>query len=287
LRDHEPPLIVRARPVTNCGIIVRRFALMLALVLGAAFGPPAHAGSEAGTKVGVEKYGEHPIRRFALDVIDHLDKRKANVAILARAGRPRAQLPAGITYTHVAFAVFEPVRGADGATFHTFAVYNLYQGADGREDRSTLKQDLIYNFVAGIDEPDIAVCIPSVDLQRRLLTAIRSPAYRALHIPDYNIVANPHVDRYDNCVTHTLKICVAAIYQTQDRARIYENIRAYFTPTPIRLGPLQSLGARSKPFIKHDDAPPGGFQTATYESLKTFLASNGLVADAFTVTLKQ
>lgn len=255
----------------------------LAFTFSLAVAAPVWADGGDPPKVGVDKYGDFRIRRLALDVIDHLDRRKANVALLARCGRPRAQLPSGITYTHVAIAVFEPVQTADGTTFHTYTVYNLYQGAEGREDRSHLKQDLVYNFVAGIDEPDIAILIPIPDLQRRLLAVVRSPAYHALHIPDYNIVANPFVGRYDNCVTHTLKLCVAAIYQTDDRTRIYENIRAYFTPTPVRLGFLQSLGARSKPFIKHDDAPASGFQTATYESLKAFLASNQLLADSLAV----
>lgn len=115
---------------------------------------------------------------------------------------------------------------------------------------------------------------------------IRSPAYRALHTADYNIVANPWVDRYDNCVTHTLKVCVAAIYQTDDRARIYDNIRIYFTPTRVQLGPLQSLGARFNAAVKHDDAEGSGLQTATWESLQAFLASNGLVKETFTVRLE-
>ena len=266
----------RRRPVH--GGLLARFALVLAF----ACVTPARAGSEA-AKVGVEKYGDRAIRDFALKVNDQLDARRANVAILARAGRPRSQLPGGVRYTHVAIAVFEPVRANDGAVFHSYAVYNLYQGVDGRADRSQLKQDLVYNFVAGIDEPDVAVCVPIEPLQKRILAVLRSPAYRALHTADYNIVANPWVDRYDNCVTHTLKVCVAAIYQTDDRARIYENIRTYFTPTPVRFGPVQSLGVKFERAVKNDDAGPAGYQTATWESLHAFLASNGLVQETFVV----
>jgi hypothetical protein len=261
------------------------FTLVLAVVAMVTLAAPARAGSEA-TKVGVDKYGERAIRDFALKVNEQLDARKTNVAIVARAGRPRSQLPKGINYTHVAFAVFEPVRAPDGTIFHTYAVYNVYQGAEGRPDRSYLKQDLVYNLVAGIDEPDIAVCVPIEVLQKRILTVIRSPAYRALYTADYNIVANPWVERYDNCVTHTLKVCVAAIYQTDDRARIYDNIRTYFTPTPVRFGPLQSLGTMFETGIKHDDVGPSGFQTATYDSLQAFLATNGLVKESFTVRLE-
>jgi hypothetical protein len=247
---------------------------------------PLHAGASAADRVGVERYGDQRIRDLALRLNEQLDDRKVSVAILARAGRPRSALPSGIAYTHVAFAVFERLRANDGTEFYSYAVYNLYQGGKGSENRSTLKQDLIYDFVAGILEPDVAVCVPIDALQKRLGAAIRSPVYRALHIPDYNVAANPWVERFDNCVTHSLKICVAAIYDTTDRARIYGNIRTYFQPTPVRLGPLQSLGSAFVPDLSREDCDPRGLQTATFESLKAFLENNGLVRETFTVVAR-
>ncbi len=247
--------------------------------------PTAQAGSNSEEMVGVDRYGAAPIQELALRLNDELDARKVNVAIVARAGRPRSQLPDGVSYTHVAFIVFEPVVGADGTPFHTYAVYNLYQGPKGQERVSRLQQDLTYDFVAGVLEPDVAVCVPAEELQRRLLHAIRSPAYQALHIPDYNLAANPWVDRYDNCVTHTLKVCVAAIYQTEDRQRIYGNIRAYFHPTRIRLNLLETLGSSFVPDLRWEDAERGRLQTATYDSLRAFLESNGLVKETFIVRL--
>ncbi len=256
-------------------------------ISGVACLAPAHAGASADSRVGVEKFGEAPVRELALRVNDELDARKVNVAILARAGRPRAELPKGISYTHVAFAVFEPVRGADGEVFHTYAVYNLYQGADGRDDRSYLKQDLTYDFVAGVAEKDVAVCVPVEELQRRIIETIRSPAYVALHNPDYNLLTNPWVDRFDNCVTHTLKVCMAALYETDDRARIYANIRSYFRPTPVRLGPVKSIGAHFVEGLSHEDMDrKRGLQTASYDSLNAFLAENGLVKEAFTIEMR-
>src|SRR5262249_1189239 len=118
-----------------------------------------------------------------------------------RTGRLQKDLPRGIRYTHVAFVVFEPVRGDDGAVFHTYTVYNLYQEPPDRDDHAYLKQDFTYNFVAGVAEPEIAVCVPDEALQRRILGVIRSPAYRALFHPEYNLFANPWTDKYDNCVT--------------------------------------------------------------------------------------
>lgn len=245
----------------------------------------AQAGSSADSTFGIEKFGEAAIRDFALEVNDELDLRKVNLAIIARSGRPRSELPRGISYTHVAFVVFEPVRGADGATFHTYTVYNLYQGDEGRMDRSYLKQDLTYDFVAGTAETDIAVCVPTEVLQKRILGVIRSPAYVALHNPDYNLVTNPWVDRFDNCVTHTLKVSVAAIYGTEDRGRIYANIRSYFRPTPVRLGPVKTMGSHFVNGLSHEDRDRSGLQTASYDSLKAFLEENGLVKESFTVVM--
>jgi hypothetical protein len=247
---------------------------------------PVRANGSEDTRVGVERYGDQRIRDFALRLNEQLDAHKVNVAILARAGRPRSSMPAGIAYTHVAFAVFERLRTADGTEFYSYAVYNLYQGGKGAENRSHLKQDMIYDFVAGILEPDVAVCVPSEILQKRLAAVVRSPAYRALHIPAYNVVANPWVDRFDNCVTHTLKLCVAAIYDTSDRARIYDNIRAYFKPTPIRLGLVQAFGSNFAPDVSRADVDASGLQTATFESLKAFLETNGIVRETFTVVAR-
>lgn len=259
--------------------------IALFLLAAVAIRPAAYAGSNAECIVGVEKFGEEAIREFALKVNDELDARKVNVAIVARSGRLRAELPKGISYTHVAFVVFEPMRDANGEVFHTYAVYNLYQGAEGRLDRSYLKQDLMYDFVAGVAEKDVAVCVPDEALQQRIVRVIRSPAYAGLHNPDYNLVANPWVDRFDNCVTHTLKVCMAAIYQTDDRARIYRNNRAYFQPTRVRLGPVKSLGSHFVDGLSHEDRDPAGLQTASYDSLKTFLEQNGLAKESFVVAM--
>ncbi len=245
----------------------------------------AMAGGSAVSKCGSEKYGEASIRSFSQRINDRLDKEKVNVAIIARSGRPRAELPKGFSYTHVAFAVFEPVRTPEGNVSYTYTVYNLYQGDQGRNDRSYLAQDFTYDFVAGVMESDVAVCVPTEELQRRLLKVIRSPAYQTVHNPDYNLLTNPWVDRYDNCVTHAVKVCFAAIYQTDDRARIYENIHAYYRPTHVRLGLFKSIGTAFVADISRKDMDPSGLQTASYNSLKSFLESNGLVKNSFTLSV--
>lgn len=262
-----------------------RFVSGLILIAQLLLVVSATAGGTAESKFGSEKYGEAPIRSFSQRINDRLDKEKVNVAIIARAGSPRADLPRGTSYTHVAFIVFEPVRAPDGTISYTYTVYNLYQGDQGRNDRSYLAQDFTYDFAAGIVERDVAICVPTDELQRRLLAVIRSPAYRSMHNPDYNTLTNPWVDRYDNCVTHAVKVCFAAIYQTDDRARIYRNMRTYYRPTRVRLGLFKSIGSGFITGVSHQDRDPSGLQTATYGSLKTFLKSNGLVKNSFTVSV--
>lgn len=260
----------------------RRMIALVAIVVAGAT-TPAWAGGSADCTFGVQRYGDQAIRDLALRLNHELDTRKVNLAIVARAGRPRAKLPEGVNYTHVAFIVFEPVRDAAGQPFYTYTVYNLYQGAKGQETTSYLKQDLTYDFVAGILEPDVAVCVPVDALQKRIVDVIRSPTYRALHISEYNLVANPWVDRYDNCVTHMLKVCVAAIYRTDDRERIEEDMRTYFRPTRIRLNLIESIGSNFIAEVRHDDEDPAGLQTATYGSLAAFLTRYGLVKETFSV----
>lgn len=255
------------------------------LLVAVLISSPVKAGSNAEDKVGVDRFGEDTIRNFTLKLNDELDRHGVNVAIIARAGHPRSKLPRGVSYTHVAFVVFEPVRADDGSVFHTYTVYNLYQEGVGREDHSYLKQDLTYDFVSGIYESDVAVCVPTEVLQRRILSVIRSPAYQSLYNPAYNLLANPWVDRYDNCVTHTLKICVAAIYGTDDRKRIYDDIREYFRPTRIHLGVVQSFGVNFMKAVSQDDMDRSGFQTATYASLKEFLSANHLIKESFSVAV--
>ena len=60
-------------------------------------------------------------------------RRGPGVALLARVGRPRAKLPAGMNYTHVSFAVYSQIKTADGRQVPGYAMYNLYQRNDKQD----------------------------------------------------------------------------------------------------------------------------------------------------------
>lgn len=266
-------------------IKTRNLIALCAAVAGLFTAATAHGGSSSAEQFGVEKFGQDAIRGLADRVNLELDKRGANAAIIARSGRARADLPDGIVYTHVAIAVFEAVVNAEGRIGHTYTVYNLYQGADDRMDRSFLAQDFTFDMVAGAVEPDIGIIIPTPELQKRIVEVIRSPAYKALHNPRYNLIANPHRDLYDNCVSHTLKVLVAAIYQTDDSERIRANIERFFDPHPIRISLLQRLGSGFVSEVSMRDQGPDGPQCATFSTVRRFMEKFDLVQESFSVHL--
>ena len=120
---------------------------------------------------------------FAKQLERSLANRGVRAALIALNGRPRHTLPAGIRYTHAAFAVYSKVQRADGSRGRGYVIYNLYQDADA-PSRSVLKRDLTVDLIAGANVLEVCVAIPKLPLQQRLLRVIQSPNYRALHNPE-------------------------------------------------------------------------------------------------------
>jgi hypothetical protein len=239
----------------------------------------AYAGSSATSHVGVEKYGAPAIASFAEKVEAELDAREVNVAIIARTGRMDEDLPDGVDYTHVGIAVYEAIRNADNEISYAYTVYNLYQGAGGRKDRSHLVQDFIFDMCAGIAEPKIGVIIPSDDLQRKMLKVMRSPVYNQLHNESYNILANPYNDSFDNCVSHTLEVAVAGMMDTEDPQIVRAKINAHFEAQVMKLSLLQEIGVGFMKGATLDDQNPKKVYTATFGSVNRFLESEGALKE--------
>jgi len=263
---------------------MRKFASILLLL--ALITCKLEAGSSQNSKQAIDRYGAAYVQQLSDTVNEQMDARKVNVALIARCGRLRADLPKGIDFTHVAIAVFEPVMREDGKVGYTYTIYNLYQGVDGDMGKSHLVQDFTFDLCSGAIEPEIGVIVPSDELQKRILDVIRSPAYVSLHNPKYNLIANPNNDQYDNCVTHTLKVLFAAIYKTDDQARIYEDIHQYFKPEEIKLSVMEQIGVNFMSGVSNDDQESRTAKTATFGSLKRFLGDNGLLKDSFVVRVE-
>lgn len=268
---------------------MRKLAL-LALCSALAFGgvsAPAFSQDSSG-QVAVAHLTAPQAADFSKQVERDLAAKGARVAMVFRSGRPREKLPEGIAYTHGAFWVYRTVKTADGRTLNGYAVYNLYSG-DGKElavNRSQLVQDWPFDFIRGSFVDDVAVIIPSPEMQRRILAVIDSPDYARLHNPNYSLVASPWRRKYQNCNNFMLNVVGAAAWDTRDPERITANLKAHFTPTTVKAGPLMRMfGPIADKRIRTDDHD-GPIRTSTYESMAAFMKGNGLLQDAYTFVRK-
>jgi len=223
--------------------------------------------------------------QFSKQIEENLGSRGARVAMVFRLGRPREDLPEGISYTHGAFWVYRTLTTGTGETTSGYAVYNLYAG-DGKAwptTRSRLVQDWPFDFVRGSTIDDVAVIIPTPEMQRRILAVIDSPTYARLHNPSYTLVSNPWERKYQNCNSFMLDVVGAAIWETSDPDRITTDLKAWFQPTIVQAGGLQRLfGPMVDGRLRTDDQH-GPIRTATYESLHRFLGSFQLLETTYLV----
>jgi hypothetical protein len=262
--------------------------LAAALILSAA-GPllatPARAQDSVSTSAASRHFTPEEVARFSKQIENDLAGRGARLAIVFRAGRARESLPKGIAYTHGAFWVYRDLKTADGAVEPGYAVYNLYAG-DGKAwptTTSRLVQDFPFNFTGGSSVDDVAVIVPSPEMQRRLLEIIDSPTYAALHNPSYTLIANPLSSKHQNCNGFMLDVIASAVWRTTDREQIRANLKAHYTPTTVQAGAAMRLFAPlADPRLKTDDQS-GPLRTATYESIAAFMRDNGLLQSTYSV----
>lgn len=257
------------------------WTLIAALTLAAAVAPAAAQDSFAG------KPGRHlsapQAARFGKALEQDLGARGVRVALVFRSGRPRTSMPEGLAYTHGAFWIYRDIAAADGEHLRGYAVYNLYHG-DGEtlpRSRSHLVQDWPTDFMQGSQEDDVAVIVPSPEMQRRLLGVIDSPLYERLHIASYSLIDNPFDPRHQNCNTFMLDVLGAAVWQTDNPAEIGAGLKAWFHPTTVKTGPLERLfGPMFDERLPTDDQK-GAIVTASYESISAFMRDNRLVKDVY------
>lgn len=245
--------------------------VLFALVL--AYAAPVYATgfSSGSSQTGeVLHYSAEQIIKFAKKVEKTMADKGAYVAILARMGRPRSELPEGMHFTHVAFAVYSEITINDGRKVPGYAIYNLYQ-KDGQPDVSALVQDFPVDFFAGVAELEAGIIIPSAELQKRLLEVIGSPVYSTLHEPHYSVIANPYTLGKQNCTEFVLDVTNAAIYQTDDIGKIKANEKAYFVGQKVNVNPFKlMLGSMFTKEVSTSDHQ-GATVTATFETISKYL----------------
>jgi hypothetical protein len=252
-----------------------RFLFRYLFVIFAAAAAACDAGaagfSSSSSQAGEEAHFKpEQVIGFAKKVERTLAAKGARVAILARMGRPPAELPEGMHFTHVAFAVYSEITTADGRKVPGYSIYNLYQ-QDAHPDVSDLVQDFPVDFFAGVAQLEAGIIVPSADLQARLLEVIASPAYAALHDPHYSVIANPYTLGRQNCTEFVLDVINSAIYQTTDIKVIKANEKAYFVAQPVNVNPFKLLmGAMFSAEVSTSDQP-GPPVTATFEKIGEYL----------------
>lgn len=259
-------------------------SLAAAALLAALCLPAAGAAGFSGSSRSVEKmdHSAEQVIHFAKQVEQTLADKGARVAVLGRMGRPASELPEGMHYTHIAFAVYSEIQTADGQKHLGYAIHNLYQ-LDGRPDVSGLVVDYPVDFFSGAVELEAGVLIPSPTLQQRLLDVITSPRYQTLHEPAYSVIANPYTLGRQNCTEFTLDVIQSAIYQTGDVQTIKTANRKYFTAQKVNVSPLKltlgSLFSREVSLADQEGEPV----TATFETIARYLGQYDQGSNSFTV----
>ena len=241
---------------------------------------PAQAGSRQADDPVLP---QNEVAQFAEEVERSLAERGAYVAIVARIGRDPKGLPDGVHYTHTSFWVYSDLTLSNGRKVRGYAVHNLYQSVEDR-GVSRLAQDFPADFLAGAHVLDAGVIIPDIRLQKKLLAVLTSPRYSAVHNPNYSVVSNPSDPRFQNCTEHTLDVLIAALYETDDIARIKRNIEAHFSPAVIPLSPLKrALGPVVMEGVETSDHK-GPIRTATFGTIAAFMRRYDLAHEIYQLT---
>lgn len=260
---------------------VRRFRMLVVALLVCTCGHAnAQLASSAAPAAG--RFPTETVIALGKQVERELAARGARVAIIARNGRPPSVLPAGIRYTHTAFAVYSAIARKDGTAGHGYAIYNLYQDAD-RADTSYLAVDYPADFLRAVAELRVGIIVPVPRLQSELLKVIDSPVYASLHNPRYSVMSNPFDTRYQNCTEYVLDVIQSALYGIRDRNAIKRVNAQYFAPQPVYIPRgklwLGSLVSRGVSLDDHDRAPA----TATFTTIGNYLARYDLVSERFEI----
>jgi hypothetical protein len=227
-------------------------------------------------------YSVEQILKFSKKVEKVLASKGAYVALVARKGRPKAEMPEGMAFTHVGFAVYSDITTKDGRKVPGYAMYNAYQ-QDDKPYTSKLINDFPPDFFANVADLEAGVIIPSLTLQKRLLETINSPLYGGFHDPRYSAIANPYTLGRQNCTEFVLDIINSSIYQTGDIHKIKAVEKQYFVAQRVNVNPVKlvlgSMFMREITLSDHPSTPV----TATFETIAQYLLKYDKGSELLTV----
>lgn len=237
------------------------------------------AGSNRHAEAGFEP---ERIIKFAKDVEKYAAAQGAHAFIIGRVGRPEADLPKGIHFTHTAVAVYSNITLNSGETVRGYAIHNLYQQSE-KPEKSQLTMDYPVDFFWGAKALKAGIVIPTPEIQQRLISLIEQGKNKELHNSDYSVIANPFNGQFQNCTEHTLDMLNAAIYQTTDVKKIKANTRAYFTPQRVHTSRFKLMfGSWLMDDVTTRDHK-GKIATTTFMSINRYLEQFDLATHSVTL----
>ncbi|MBX2868634.1 MAG: DUF2145 domain-containing protein [Acidiferrobacterales bacterium] len=251
--------------------------LLIILIACLGFAQAGHAGGGSQRNLPAQFKAED-IASFSKQVEKTLASKRAIVALVARNGRPPKNLPEGVRYTHVGFAVYSEIQLEDGNSQRGYAFHNLYQLPE-QPDRSEIVVDFAMDFFAGASEMKAGILIPTPALQKRLYEAIVNNGYHEFHNPRYSAISNPFDTRYQNCTEFVMNVTQSAIHQTSSLAEIKANLQQSFDPFVLpyskTLLNLASMGSQDISMKDH------GYPvvTTTFTSIADYLKKHKLVSE--------
>lgn len=253
--------------------------VLIALLLIFTISCESRAGSEHSAE---PVFSVEEVTRFSKGVEKILANKGARAFIIARTGRPEKDLPKGIQFTHTAVAVYSAIQTEGKNTEYGYAIHNLYQTAEDKS-KSFLLTDYPVDFFWGAKELKAGIIVPQANVQKRLIELIASQQHRSLHNPNYSVLANPHNDIYQNCTEFTLDMLNAAIYQTNDVARLTSISTQFFKPQAIHKSRFKlALGSTFMPDLSTRDHKRK-VKTATFGSLASYMRQFDLSKEVFVI----
>ena len=260
-------------------------ALLILVLTGAPVAPTLARGFSGSSSSASEplQFAPEEIIRFAKKVERVMASKGARIAVLARMGRPLADLPPGMHFTHVAFAVYSEITTRDGRQVQGYAIHNLYQ-RESQPDVSDLVVDYPVDFFGGVAVLEAGVIIPSPELQDRLLHLVGTENYRALHDPHYSVIANPYTLGRQNCTEFVLDVLHSALNGTSDIKTIKALEKEDFVAQKVEVNPFKlMLGSMFSKEVSLSDQH-GTPVTATFETISAFLSK--VDKDSETMTIR-
>ena len=199
----------------------------------------------------------------------YLISQNAQTAIIARVGQDLKKY--GLRYSHLGL-VYQDKPG------HYTVLHELNECGS---DRSGLYEEGLGNFfLDDVFAFEVLVMLPPAELQQGLNTAILNKNALKIHFPEYNMLAYPFSDNYQNSNQWGLELIAHVLHNQQslDRAELQNWLEAeHYQPGIISVDPVSRIGASAfRANVTFTDHPlkqrlNGEYQVVTVESVQQFL----------------